>query len=74
MTATISGWAPDPHDADAPEDDDVCEGCGIETEDLWECDLTHDEASELKLRPMPGTNWLCLSCMAHVERMREDGE
>ena len=74
MTTTISGWAPDPHDADAPEDDDVCEGCGVETEDLWERDLTHDEASELKLRPMPGTNWLCLSCMAHVERMREDGE
>ena len=56
------------------EDDDICEGCGIETEDLWECDLTHDEASELKLRPMPGTNWLCLSCLSHVERMREDGE
>lgn len=74
MTATISGWAPDPHDADAPEGDDVCCGCGIETEDLWEFDLTRDEAHELKSRPSVGKNWLCLSCASHVEHSRSDDE
>ena len=72
MSATISGWAPDPHDADAPEEECACDGCEAETEDLWECDLTRDEARELKQRPMPGANWLCSSCLSEVERMRED--
>ena len=34
MSATISGWTPDPHDADAPEDEPlICAHCGGDAED-----------------------------------------
>ena len=74
MSARISGWARDPHDTDAPENDDTCEGCGVETEDIWEMDLTRDEANELERKPEPGKNWLCLSCLSRVESTRSEAE
>lgn len=44
MTAVVRGWAPDPHDADLPEESCACAWCGRSAEDGADVDATREEA------------------------------
>lgn len=62
MSARVTGWAPDPHEAELPEDDHTCDGCGRVCEDIHEFELIADEVGYLELQVAPGKAWLCESC------------
>ena len=62
MTARVTGWAADPHEADAPEERGTCDGCGVESEDINEFELIAEEVGYLELRVAPGKAWLCERC------------
>lgn len=46
VTARITGWAPDPHDAEPPEDEaPICERCDGDAEDGVDVELSEEEVS-----------------------------